>query len=305
MIQKDKEKYAQQEGRDYPLLRYYIATRRLGEAAKFCLKLYDSSKSEMHFFWQIYLEFMQVLAKNGLPMQKRETLIRTKPNLPLQMVLLFWQKFLTVFPIEQLIQQQKLIVEDVVKFNVRLLITQYKFAESIEVLKRFGAQISDPIAITDFYRSIYELERKDEWRTALISRYEELFRNNMNIAQYTPLYDLYNDYLNLLVAEGLKAEKLELMTEVDKAVRFNSSCIAGDKLSHYVSSLASEYHDSMLPAADTKLDYYKTSLKILLAQLIVSTNKVAHPQREFYLQEYVRHFGKTYTFVEEFIVLCP
>ncbi|CAM6001644.1 unnamed protein product [Sphagnum balticum] len=85
----------------------------------------------------------------------------------------------------------------------------------------------------------------------------------MNITQYHPLYDLYSEYLNLLVSEGLKSHKLELSTEVDPAFRFDTHTIAEDKLSHYVSSLASEYRDSTLPTADTKLDYYKTSLKTI------------------------------------------
>lgn len=168
--QKDKEKYGDKSD-DYPLLRYYLGTRRFSDASKFCLKLYESSKSETHFFWQILLEFMQTLAKHDLLIGKREYLVRTKPNLPLQFIQLFWQKFLTTFPLEQLIQQKKPIVEDVVRFYVRLLITQYKFAEAVDALKRFGAHISDPIVTTDFYRSIYQLERKEEWRTALIGRY--------------------------------------------------------------------------------------------------------------------------------------
>ena len=55
----------------------------------------------------------------------------------------------------------------------------------------------------------------------------------------------------------MKGEKLELSTEVDRTIRFYTSKITSNKLSHYVSSLASEYHDSTQPTADTKLDYYK------------------------------------------------
>lgn len=109
------------------MLRYYISMRRFGDASKYCLKLYDQSKSELHFFWQISLEFVQLLAKNGLAMQKREELLKSKPGLPLQLILMFWQKFVGLFPLEQLIQQQKSCAEDAVRFYVRLLITQYKF----------------------------------------------------------------------------------------------------------------------------------------------------------------------------------
>lgn len=106
----------------------------------------------------------------------------------------------------------------------------------------------------------------------------------MNLTVYHPLYDLYNDYLSLLFAEGLKGEILYLTTEVPKEERFDTTKLAGDKLSHYVSSLASEYHDLTLPTADTKPDYYKTSLKTLLAQLLSATKKIHHKQRESYLK---------------------
>jgi hypothetical protein len=95
----------------------------------------------------------------------------------------------------------------------------------------------------------------------------------MNVANYHPLYDLYNDYLNLLVVSGLKGERL-VLSDIDKSIRFDSQKTSNDKLSFYVSSLICEFKDITRPESDTKLDYYKTSVKTLLLQIITAMNKI-------------------------------
>lgn len=69
----------------------------------------------------------------------------------------------------------------------------------MEALKRFGSSLTDPIVVTNLYRSIYNLEAKQEYRDILIAHYESLFRNNMHLEKYHPLYDLYRDYISLLI----------------------------------------------------------------------------------------------------------
>jgi DNA-binding HxlR family transcriptional regulator len=105
------------------------------------------------------------------------------------------------------------------------------------------------------------------------------------VINYQPLYDPYNDYLNLLVINGLNCEKLSL-SDINKPIRFDSQKIANDKLSFYVSSLICEYKDNIQPEIDMKMDYYKTSLKTILLQIITAMNKIEsnHAEKQYYLQ---------------------
>lgn len=40
--------------------------------------------------------------------------------------------------------------------------------------------------------------------------HESVFKSNMDVVNYQPLYDMYNDYLSLIIDNGLKEEKLEI-----------------------------------------------------------------------------------------------
>jgi hypothetical protein len=88
----------------------------------------------------------------------------------------------------------------------------------------------------------------------------------MDVVNYKPLYDLYNEYLGLLL--GFKEGKLEVK-DVGREERFNSAKVPkAEKLNFYLSCLAAEYRDVSMMKIDTRLDYYKTCLKTLLLQII-------------------------------------
>ena len=53
----------------------YLNKGRLDDASKFFLKLYDTSKSEVHFFSSVYLGYLAVMAKDGLLLKKRDKVV--------------------------------------------------------------------------------------------------------------------------------------------------------------------------------------------------------------------------------------
>lgn len=105
---------------------------------------------------------------------------------------------------DTLIDKKNPIVEDVVIFYARLLITQQKQQEAFQILDKYHKQISNPVSVADLYKSAYLLDKNETARGNFLKFYESIFRSNMDIVNYQPLYDLYNDYLDLLIECDLK-----------------------------------------------------------------------------------------------------
>lgn len=84
----------------FPMLKSYMGASMFSEASKYSLMIYNSTKSENPAFWQVYLEFLEILKKSNLLLDKRDTIFKAKPGINFMIIELFWNKFLNVNPLE-------------------------------------------------------------------------------------------------------------------------------------------------------------------------------------------------------------
>lgn len=99
--EKVKEKHPPvSDTQGFPMLKSYMGASMFSEASKYCLMIFNSTKSENPAFWQVYLEFLEILKKAGLLLDKRDSIFKVKPGINFMIIDLFWNKFLLNNPLE-------------------------------------------------------------------------------------------------------------------------------------------------------------------------------------------------------------